>query len=82
MIKLSFTYQDQPFRQGEVAEPWRRHPAQVSTLLTRIAKYEPMSGELVVRYSPAGPQDLQIKNLQGVTPQKLKKLFAQMGFRS
>ncbi|HAA16199.1 MAG TPA: hypothetical protein DCE41_32640 [Cytophagales bacterium] len=81
MIKLNFTYQGEPFRQGEVAESWRQHPAQLSNLLARLSKHESMAGELVVNYSEKGPRDFQIEALTGIAPQKLVRLFSKMGFR-
>ena len=81
MIKLNFTYQGQPFQQGEVDHSLRQHPALVSTLLTRLAKVERFQGELVLDYGQSGPKEFQIEQLNGVAPQKLVKLFSKMGFR-
>ena len=82
MIKLSFTYQGQPFQQGEVAEDLRQQPAQITQLLARIAYSDRISGEMVLHYGTEGPQAYQIKALKGVAPQKLGVLFDKMGFRA
>ena len=80
MIKLNFKYQGEPFQQAQVAEAWRQHPAQLADLLSRLAKDEPMAGEVVVHYGTQGPTSVQIKSLTGVAPEKLGKLFSTMGF--